>query len=73
MKQLPGGRDVRRSPDPLFPDLCYLIPDAMGHAEFTLRTQPSQKPLSLDELWMPFTPNRDFKSDPRIIVRAEGM
>src|SRR5512146_3206333 len=45
----------------------------MGHAEFTLRNQPSQKPLSLDELWMPFTPNRDFKSDPRIVVRAEGL
>src|SRR6187551_3390531 len=45
----------------------------MGHAEFTLRNQPTQKPLSLDELWMPFTPNRDFKADPRIVVRAEGM
>ena len=45
----------------------------MGHAEFTLANQPAQKPLSLDELWMPFTPNRDFKSDPRIVVRAEGM
>jgi beta-alanine--pyruvate transaminase len=45
----------------------------MGHAEFTLRNQPSQKTLSLDELWMPFTPNRDFKSDPRIVVRAEGL
>ena len=45
----------------------------MGHAEFTLRNQPAQAPISLDELWMPFTPNRDFKSDPRIVVRAEGM
>src|SRR6187551_2992767 len=45
----------------------------MGHAEFTLRNQPTQKPLSLDELWMPFTPNRDFKADPRIVVKAEGM
>ena len=45
----------------------------MGHSEFTLRNQPAQKPLSLDELWMPFTSNRDFKADPRIIVRAEGM
>ena len=45
----------------------------MGHAEFTLRNQPTQKPLSLDELWMPFTPNRDFKADPKIVVRAEGM
>ena len=45
----------------------------MGHAEFTLRSQPARAPLSLDELWMPFTPNRDFKADPRIVVRAEGM
>jgi beta-alanine--pyruvate transaminase len=45
----------------------------MGHAEFTLRNQPAEKRLSLDEFWMPFTPNRDFKSDPRIVVRAEGM
>ncbi|HEV2220757.1 MAG TPA: aspartate aminotransferase family protein [Casimicrobiaceae bacterium] len=45
----------------------------MGHAEFTLRNQPSQTAISLDELWMPFTPNRDFKADPRIVVRAEGM
>src|SRR6476646_1511317 len=45
----------------------------MGNSEFTLRSQPAQKPLSLDEFWMPFTPNRDFKADPRIVVRAEGM
>lgn len=29
--------------------------------------------LSLDEYWMPFTPNRDFKSDPRMVARADGM
>src|SRR5207247_9884076 len=23
--------------------------------------------------WMPFTPNRDFKHDPKMVVRAEGM
>jgi beta-alanine--pyruvate transaminase len=45
----------------------------MGHSEFTLRNQPSQKPLSHDELWMPYTPTPDFKSDPRIVVRAEGL
>ena len=28
---------------------------------------------SLDGLWMPFTANRDFKSDPRLVVRAEGV
>ena len=26
-----------------------------------------------DEYWMPFTPNREFKGDPKIVVRAEGM
>ena len=26
-----------------------------------------------DALWMPFTANRDFKANPRIIKRAEGM
>ena len=29
--------------------------------------------LSMDNLWMPFTSNRDFKSDPRIIDRAKGV
>ncbi|MBI1361216.1 MAG: aminotransferase class III-fold pyridoxal phosphate-dependent enzyme [Alphaproteobacteria bacterium] len=31
------------------------------------------RPNSLDAFWMPFTPNRQFKADPRMIVRAEGM
>src|SRR6201987_4095836 len=30
-------------------------------------------PYSMDEYWMPFTPNRDFKHDPKMVVRAEGM
>lgn len=29
--------------------------------------------LSLDDYWMPFTGNRAFKADPRILVRAEGV
>jgi beta-alanine--pyruvate transaminase len=46
----------------------------MGHADTTLRDQSVEsKRLSLDEYWMPFTPNRDFKADPKMIVRAEGM
>jgi beta-alanine--pyruvate transaminase len=28
---------------------------------------------SLEEHWMPFTGNRDFKSNPRLIVKSEGM
>ena len=45
----------------------------MDHAETTLRDRPQTRALSLDEYWMPFTPNRDFKSDPKMVVRAEGM
>ncbi len=28
---------------------------------------------SLENHWMPFTANRDFKSDPRLVVRSEGV
>ena len=28
---------------------------------------------SLEAFWMPFTPNRRFKADPRFLARAEGM
>ncbi|MBL8544629.1 MAG: aspartate aminotransferase family protein [Hyphomonadaceae bacterium] len=31
------------------------------------------RPNSLDAFWMPFTPNRAFQADPRMVVRAEGM
>ena len=31
------------------------------------------KNLNLDNYWMPFTPNRKFKSDPRLLVGSEGM
>ena len=26
-----------------------------------------------DAFWMPFTPNRQFKQAPRMLVKAEGM
>jgi len=29
-------------------------------------------PEFLENYWMPFTSNRDFKADPRIVVRSEG-
>ncbi len=45
----------------------------MGHAERTLHEQAATAPLAMDAYWMPFTPNRDFKHDPKIVVRAEGM
>lgn len=31
------------------------------------------KPASMDAFWMPFTANRDFKENPRLLVSAEGM
>jgi len=45
----------------------------MGHAELTLHDQAATRQISLDEYWMPFTPNREFKADPQMVVRAEGM
>jgi beta-alanine--pyruvate transaminase len=30
-------------------------------------------PRTLEHLWLPFTPNRDFKADPRLFARAEGV
>jgi beta-alanine--pyruvate transaminase len=29
--------------------------------------------VPLDHLWLAFTPNRDFKADPRLFARAEGL
>jgi beta-alanine--pyruvate transaminase len=29
--------------------------------------------FSLEHHWMPFTPNRDFKAEPKILARAEGV
>ena len=30
-------------------------------------------PNSLEEHWMPFTSNRDYKESPRLMVKAEGL
>jgi len=46
----------------------------MGHAELTIQQSgAATQRISLDEYWMPFTPNREFKADPKMVVRAEGM
>lgn len=34
---------------------------------------PALSDGDLDAFWMPFTANRQFKSNPRLLVRAEGM
>ena len=32
-----------------------------------------ERPNDLGAFWLPFTPNRDFKSQPRMLARAQGM
>tara|TARA_R110001592_G_scaffold107065_8_gene299985 strand:+ start:920 stop:2257 length:1338 start_codon:yes stop_codon:yes gene_type:complete len=39
----------------------------------SLYAAPRQQDLSLDEFWMPFTANRQFKDRPRLLESAEGM
>ncbi len=38
----------------------------MGHAETAVEA-------ALQSFWMPFTPNKEFKHEPRLFERAEGM
>ena len=38
----------------------------MGHAEPQVATD-------LQPYWMPFSPNKEFKHEPRLFARAEGM
>ena len=35
-------------------------------------TDTSKIPNSLEEHWMPFTSNKDFKENPRLITEAKG-
>ena len=37
------------------------------------RISPHPAHAELDAFWMPFTANRQFKENPRLLVRAEGM
>ena len=34
---------------------------------------PAPSPEQMDAFWMPFTANRQFKANPRLLARAEGM
>ena len=36
-------------------------------------SSPAPKRAALEAFWMPFTANRQFKSAPRLLARAEGM
>jgi beta-alanine--pyruvate transaminase len=45
----------------------------MGHNEPQVHATSTAVTGSKAEFWMPFTANRDFKADPKMVVRAEGM
>ena len=36
-------------------------------------SRPLARPNNLDAFWMPFTANRAFKAEPRLLARAEGV
>ncbi|HVC01761.1 MAG TPA: aspartate aminotransferase family protein [Steroidobacteraceae bacterium] len=37
------------------------------------KPSPAPSPSELQAFWMPFTANRQFKANPRLLVRAQGM
>jgi beta-alanine--pyruvate transaminase len=43
------------------------------NAQLTPAASPAVSNGDLDAFWMPFTANRQFKSKPRLLARAEGM
>jgi beta-alanine--pyruvate transaminase len=45
----------------------------MGHTDSVMQEATHAATGSKAEYWMPFTSNRDFKADPKMVVRAEGM
>ncbi len=47
----------------------------MGHADPQLATviADTHDAHALDNFWMPFSPNKEFKAQPRMFVKGEGM
>lgn len=43
------------------------------HTSSAVQTALSAQPTDLDAFWMPFTANRQFKADPRLMVSAQDM
>jgi beta-alanine--pyruvate transaminase len=48
--------------------------ESLVHSGFTCKfpEYPTMNAFTTDALWMPFTANRDFKKQPRVICGAEG-
>jgi beta-alanine--pyruvate transaminase len=51
------------------PSMANYVKDPAMNAQLT----PALSNGDLDAFWMPFTANRQFKSNPRLLARAEGM
>ena len=48
----------------------------MGHAEPQMATKAETRADSHTDMqahWMPFSPNKEFKSEPKMVTRAKGM
>ena len=47
----------------------------MGHADHHLTTASAfaQDAHAMDNFWMPFSPNKELKAEPRMFVKGEGM
>ena len=54
---------------------CQRAPDKQRAKKKSSMPKPTMPPApnDLEAAWLPFTPNRQFKRAPRLVVRAEGM
>src|SRR5919112_504394 len=62
-------------PAPAGPPRGVPGPPPPGGAPPAVNEMPAAvpRPNNLDAFWMPYTDNRYFKSNPRMLARAEGM
>jgi beta-alanine--pyruvate transaminase len=49
------------------------VPNVARIHAMNAQLTPAVSNLDLDAFWMPFTANRQFKANPRLLARAEGM
>src|SRR5580692_7450883 len=66
---------IEESVEFLYHSACPRCPTAtLPHEDrMNARITPATAKTDLDAFWMPFTANRQFKSQPRLLAKAEGM
>ena len=52
---------------------CEFLESAMSQSSASQPVTTQSQPNDLDAFWMPFTANRNFKKNPRIVSRAKDM